>query len=233
MPDKYRPGVTLLLTLDQIRLYLQHDADLRGGVDPTTIPSPVGYDEFGLALNSNADNGIQVALVLEDNAGVRVKGRPPTLAELVGLKATRHTVTPPRDPREEAGGRWLDSRRSELMDEALWDNLDRLRKQRQWREKGVAERQAKRQRREDNEAFTPFAPSRPAPPSTNAVAGPSTTKSTRASTKTKTPPPPPTSMAPIQPAPPSDEDAEMTEGEAKDAVDEAAREKDEGGATEN
>lgn len=96
MPDKYRPGVTLLLTLDQIRLYLQHDADLRGGVDPTTISSPVGYDEFSLALNRNADNGIQV---------VRVKGRPPTLDELVGIEATRRTTTTPRDPREEAGGK--------------------------------------------------------------------------------------------------------------------------------
>ncbi|KAG1780741.1 hypothetical protein EV702DRAFT_1194220 [Suillus placidus] len=233
MPDKYWPGVTLLLTLDQIRLYLQHDADLRGGVDPTIIPSPVGYDEFSLALNSNADNGIQVALVLEDDAGVRVKEHPPMLAELVALEATRRIVTPPRDPREEAGGRWLDSCHSELMDEVLWDNLDRLRKQQQWHEKGVAERHAKRQRREDNEAFTPFTPSRPAPPSTNAVAGPSTTKSTRASTKTKTPPPPPTSMAPVQPAPPSEEDAEMMEGEAKDTVDEAAREEDKGGTTKN
>ncbi|KAG2061434.1 hypothetical protein BDR06DRAFT_1041455 [Suillus hirtellus] len=116
MPDQYRPGVTLLLTLDQIKLYLQHDADLRGGIEPTTIPSPVGYDKFAVALNSNAENGIQVALVLEDNTRVRIKGRPPTLAELVRLNATRRVVTTHRDPREEAGGKWLDSHHMELME---------------------------------------------------------------------------------------------------------------------
>ncbi|KAG1853592.1 hypothetical protein C8R48DRAFT_639362 [Suillus tomentosus] len=224
MPDRYRPGVTLLLTLDQIKLYLQHDADLRGGIEPTTIPSPVGYDEFAVALNSNAENGIQVALVLEDNTGVRIKGRPPTLAELVGLDATRRVATTHRDPREEAGGKWLDSRRTELMDEALWDNLDRLRKQRKWREKGVAERQAKRQRREDEEAFRPFAPSRT---TNHAVAGPSNATHSRAPSPflNNPVPPPPDSSAPEQPAPPNDEDAEMTDGEATEATKEAARAK--------
>ncbi|KAG1782400.1 hypothetical protein EV702DRAFT_1192072 [Suillus placidus] len=132
---------------------------------------------------------------------------------------------------EEAGGRWLDSRRTELMDEALLDNLDCLRKQRQWCEKGVAERHAKRQRREDNEAYKPFAPSRPAPPSTNAVAGPSTTTPTHASPKINTPPPPPTSTATVQPAPPNNEDAEMTEGEATRATKRSAREDDEESVT--
>ncbi|KAG1796008.1 uncharacterized protein HD556DRAFT_1307224 [Suillus plorans] len=227
MPDRYRPGVTLLLTLDQIRLYLQHDADLRGGIEPTTIPSPVGYDEFAVALNSNAENGIQVALVLEDNAGVRIKGRPPTLAELVGIEATQRAASNPRDPREEAGGKWLDPRRIELIDDALWDNLDRNRKQRKWRERGVAERQAKRQRREDEEALRPFAPSRAGPNIINAVAGPSNTTRSRAPSPflTTNNPPPPQSSAPEQPAPPNDDDAEMTDGEATEAAKEAAREK--------
>ncbi|KAG1897254.1 uncharacterized protein F5891DRAFT_1192199 [Suillus fuscotomentosus] len=221
MPDRYRPGVTLLLTLDQIKLYLQHDADLRGGIEPTTIPSPISYDELAVALNSNAENGIQVALVLEDNTGVHIKGRLPTLAELVGLDATRRVVTTQRDPREEAGGKWLDSRCTELMDEALWDNLDRLHKQRKWREKGVAERQAKRQHQEDEEAFRPFAPSRT---TNHAVAGPSNTTHSRAPSPflNNPVPPPPDSSAPKQPAPPNDEDAEMMDGEATEAAKEAA-----------
>jgi hypothetical protein len=44
-----------------------------------------------------------------------------------------------RNPREEAGGKWLDPHCSELMDEALWDNLDRLRRQWKWKERGIAE----------------------------------------------------------------------------------------------
>jgi hypothetical protein len=220
MPDQYRPGVTLLLTLDQIKLYLQHDADLQGGIEPTTIPSPVGYDEFAVALNSNAENCIQVALVLEDNTGVHIKGRPPTLAELVGLNTTRRVVTTHRDPREEARGKWLDSRHMELMDEALWDNLDHLRKQRKWQERGVAKRQAKRQRQEDEEAFRPFAPSRT---TKHAVARPSnTTHSHAPSPFLNNPvPPPPNSSAPERPAPFNDEDTEMMDGEATKATKEA------------
>jgi hypothetical protein len=224
MPDRYRPGVTLLLTLDQIKLYLQHDADLQGGIKPTTIPSPVGYNEFTVALNSNAENSIQVALVLEDNTGVRIKGRLPTLAELVGLNATRRVVTTHRDPREEARGKWLDSRHMELMDEALWDNLDHIRKQRKWQERGVAERQAKRQRREDEEAFRPFAPSRT---TKHVVARPSnTTHSHTPSPFLNNPiPPPPNSSAPERPTPPNDEDTKMTDGEATKATKEAVRAK--------
>jgi hypothetical protein len=109
MPDRYQPGVTLLLALDQIQLYLQHDADLHRGTDPATIPSPIRYDEFAVSLNSNTENGTQVALVLEGDSGVRIKGHPPTLAKLVGLEAARRVATAPRDPREDAGGKWLDS----------------------------------------------------------------------------------------------------------------------------
>jgi hypothetical protein len=132
LPDHYRPTITMILTLDQIRLYLQHDTDLHGGADPSSIPSPVGYDEFAIALNTNTGNGIQVAFINPEGVeGMRITGRPPALAELVGLEAARRTVTPaPRDPRETEGGTWLDPCRTELMGEALWDNLKWIKKQR-------------------------------------------------------------------------------------------------------
>ncbi|KAG2045855.1 hypothetical protein BDR06DRAFT_977904 [Suillus hirtellus] len=221
MPNRYQPGVTLLLTLDQIKLYLQHNADLQGGIEPTTIPSPIGYNKFTIMLNSNTKNGTQVALVLEDNTRVHIKGCLPTLAELVGLDATRSVVTTHCDPREEARGKWLDSCHTELMDEALWDNLDRLCKQRKWQEKGVAERQAKHQHREDEEAFRPFTPSKT---TNHAVARPSnpTHRCTPSPFLNNPIPPPPDSSAPEQPAPPNDKDAEMTDGKAMEAAKEAA-----------
>jgi hypothetical protein len=114
------------------------------------------------------------------------------------------------------------------MDEALWDNLDRLRKQRKWKERGVAERQAKRQRREDDEALLPFTASRSGPPTrTNAVAGPSTSTNTRAPSPflDDNPPAPPNTSAPQPPAPPVDGDTEMTDAEASEAAKEAARAK--------
>ncbi|KAG2041132.1 hypothetical protein BDR03DRAFT_947106 [Suillus americanus] len=170
LPDRFRPNVTLLLTFDQISLYLQHDAELRGGAAPRSIPSPVGYDEFAVALSTNTGNEIRVAFIPEGEASVRITGRPPALAELVGLEATQRTLPASRDPREVAGGKWLDPHRSKLMEEVLWDNLERIRKQRQWRERGVSERQAKKRKREDEKVVKPFVPSVAV---TNAIAGPS------------------------------------------------------------
>ena len=85
----------------------------------------------------------------DEGIAIEAQGCSPTLALLVGLEAMRREAKPIRDPREEAGGKWLDPRRTELMDEALWDNLERLKKQRKWKERGVAEREAKRQRRDE------------------------------------------------------------------------------------
>jgi hypothetical protein len=93
------------------------------------------------------------------------------------------------------------------MDEALWDNLERLKKQRKWKERGVAEREAKRQRRDEEEAMRPFSP-----------AGPSLSLNTTGSTRprpigTSTPsradldPPAPTT--PIPAPPPSDHGDDM------------------------
>jgi hypothetical protein len=217
--DRYRPGTSVAITLDQLRMYLQYDADLRGGTPPSTLVTPIGYDDFAVILNSNAGAGIQVAIVLEENEGVCVAGRPPTLAELVGLEAARWTAhaSPGRDPREEAGGTWLDPRRSELMDHALWDNLECIKKQRAWHDRSVAERQAKHRRREDDEVMRPFAPSTSL---TNAVAGPSNTNPPPAPANPP-PPPPPTLPAP-DPAvlAAGDEDEVMndddTEGQAVD-----------------
>ncbi|KAG2092936.1 uncharacterized protein F5147DRAFT_657548 [Suillus discolor] len=211
MADHYRHGVSLAITLDQLRLYLQYDADLHSGASPDTIITPIGYDDFAIALNSNAGAGIQVAMVQEEDEGVHITGRPPTLAELVGLEATRRAAPAPRDPWEDTGGKWLDSRRTELMDHTLWDNLERIKKQRAWRDKSVAEHQAKRKQREDDEAMRPFTPSTSL---INALAGPSGQNNP---TTPSIPPPPPITPIPDPPAPPAnDEDEEMDDGSTEE-----------------
>ncbi|KAG1846579.1 hypothetical protein DFJ58DRAFT_730468 [Suillus subalutaceus] len=188
LTDPYRRNVTLLLTLDQIRLYLQHDADLRGGAALDTIPSPIGYEEFVVALNANAGNGIQLAFIPEGKAGVWITGRPPALTELVGLEATRCTLPAPHDPREATGGEWLDPCRSKLMDEALWDYPEPIKKQWQWKEKGVSERQAKRAA--SGKTPTPL-PSQSAwakgPPQSNSSAAPSSRSQSPAPTHVASP----------------------------------------------
>jgi hypothetical protein len=206
--DRLRRHRSLIVSLDQLRLYLQHDADLRGGADPRSVTIPVGYDQFADVLNANDEQGVRMATVPDDEGiAIEAQGRSPALAQLVGLEAVRREAKPIRDPREEAGGKWLDPRRSELMDEALWDNLERLKKQRKWKERGVAEREAKRQRRDEEEAMRPFSP-----------AGPSLSLNTTGSTRprpigTSTPsradldPPAPTT--PIPAPPPSDHGDDM------------------------
>ncbi|KAG0692312.1 hypothetical protein DFH29DRAFT_1008896 [Suillus ampliporus] len=216
MTDRYRPGISLAITLDQLHLYLQYDADLCSGTSTNAIITPIGYDDFAVALNSNVGVGIQVAIVQEGDKGVRVTGCPPTLAELVGLEATRWAAPAPCDPREDAGGRWLSPHHSDLMDHALWDNLERNKKQRAWRDKSIAERQAKRRRKEDDEVMRPFAP---CPSLTNALTGPSGQSMPPEPT---IPSPPATTPAPVPPAPPADvEDKEMndvdTEGRTEGA----------------
>ncbi|KAG2098403.1 uncharacterized protein F5147DRAFT_656054 [Suillus discolor] len=160
-------------------------------------------------------------MVLDDNCRGTYQGLP-THVGLSWLASRPPGVLPPTsvtlEKRQEASG-WTPVH-TESMDEALWDNLDRLHKQRKWREKGVAERQAKRQRREDKEVFRPFAPSRTGPNTNNAMAGPSNTTHSRAPSPSLNTniPPPPQSSAPEQPAPPNDDDAKMTDGEATEAA---------------
>jgi len=159
-------------------------------------------------LNANDEQGVRMATI-PDNEGIAIEaqGRSPTLALLVGLEAVRREAKPIHDLREEAGGKWLDPWRSELMDEALWDNLERLKKQRKWKERGITEQEAKRQRRDKEEAMRPFSP-----------AGPSLSLNTTGSTRprptgTLTPSradlDPPVPTTPIPAPPPSDHDDDM------------------------
>ncbi|KAG1724424.1 hypothetical protein EDB19DRAFT_1834191 [Suillus lakei] len=118
-----------------------------------------------------------------------IKGHPPTLVKLIGLEATRKTAPQPHDPWAEAGGKWLDPCHTELMDEALWDNLKRLKKQRKWKERGVAKCQAKRP--SNTHAPSPFLTDNP---------------------------PPPNIPAPEHPSLPEDADAKMMDAEATEAA---------------
>jgi len=182
---------------------------LRGGADPRSVTIPFGYDQFADVLNANNELGLRVAVVPDNEGiGIEAQGRSPTLAQLVGLEATRPETRMTRDPREEAGGKWLDQRRSELMDEALWDNLERLKKQRQWKERGMAEREAKRRRRDDEEAMRPF----PLSGSNPYLPTASSSRRRTIGKPINTNPPAPTTPAPA--LPPSDHDEEMEAGPA-------------------
>lgn len=160
----------------------------------------------------------------EGNEGVRITRCPPSLAELVSLEAMRCAVPVPYDPQEDVGGCWLDPHRFELIDHALWDNLECIKKQHIWHGRSVAKRQAKRRCQEDDKMMYPFVPSTSL---TNTVAGPSNHHNTPA-TPTVPPPPPPIPPTSEPPAPVAgDEDEEMTDGNTKEHTD-RARGKDKG-----
>ena len=72
--DRLRRHRSLIVSLDQLRLYLQHDADLRGGADPRSVTIPVGYDQFADVLNANDEQGVRMATVPDDE-GVTIEAR--------------------------------------------------------------------------------------------------------------------------------------------------------------
>ncbi|KAG2739934.1 hypothetical protein P692DRAFT_20822875 [Suillus brevipes Sb2] len=68
------------------------------------------------------------------------------VTELLGAEdpapPTSNILRPPE------GGRYLTPQRAELMEEALWLNMETTKKKREWRDRFVAERRAKRLRAE-------------------------------------------------------------------------------------
>ncbi|KAG1789467.1 WD40-repeat-containing domain protein [Suillus plorans] len=84
---------------------------------------------------------------IEGTEGPTISGPSPSIIELIVSEDP--VPTPPRTtPRPPEGGRYLTPQRVELMEEALWMNLESAKKKREWRERSIAERKAKRSKSE-------------------------------------------------------------------------------------
>jgi hypothetical protein len=134
---------TLVITGDMVRLHLAYDAALRGGTQGR-LPEPMGYPDFALAIrNTQVAAGRPSRLATAGISGPLITGPLPTLVELIGEAANQPAHTAPR-PRNPDGGRYLNPQRAELMEEALWLNLETTKKKREWRDRAIAERKAKK-----------------------------------------------------------------------------------------
>jgi hypothetical protein len=138
---------TMTVTGDMLRLHLAYDAALRGGTHAQG-PKPLGYAEIALAINkAQSVAGHTTRLAVEGTAGPVITGPPPALVEIIGEVANNPTPTAPQ-PRIPDGGRYLNAQRAELMEEALWMSLETTKKKREWRDRAIAERKAKKPKRE-------------------------------------------------------------------------------------
>jgi hypothetical protein len=132
----------LMVMLDMLHSYLEYDCHLRAGT-AADLPSPVGYGDFSLSFNMlQTTNGLTSRFAEESSDGPRISGPSPSIINLIGEEAPPappiHTsVSQPPD-----GGRWLNPHRVELVEEALWQNMAASKRQREWRERSIAERKA-------------------------------------------------------------------------------------------
>jgi hypothetical protein len=136
----------LVVLADTVRMYLEYDGYLRAGT-AHQHPTPFGYGDFALAFNMQpAAEADPSRFAIEGTAGLNVEGPSPTLVELIGVD----DPAPPTNntPRMPEGGRYLTPQRAELMEEALWLNMETTKKKREWRDRSVAERWAKKLRTE-------------------------------------------------------------------------------------
>ncbi|KAG1901954.1 uncharacterized protein F5891DRAFT_979073 [Suillus fuscotomentosus] len=109
----------LVVLVDTVRLYLEYDGHLRAGTASLNA-TPFGYNDFALAFNMQpAAEADPSRFAIEGAEGPTIKG-----------------------------GRYLNPHRAELMEEALWMNLETAKKKREWRDRSIAERKAKRARPE-------------------------------------------------------------------------------------
>jgi hypothetical protein len=127
-------------------MYLEYDRYLRAGT-AHQHPTPFGYGNFTLVFNMQpAAEADPSHFAIEGTAGLNVEGPSPTITKLIGAD----DPTPPTNntPCMPEGGRYLTPQRAELMEEALWLNIETTKKKRKWRDRSVAKRRAKRLRTE-------------------------------------------------------------------------------------
>ncbi|KAG1787103.1 uncharacterized protein HD556DRAFT_1449162 [Suillus plorans] len=137
----------IMIVLEMLCTYLEHNTHLRSGT-ATDWATPAGYGEFSLSFNMmQTTNGLTSRIAEESSEGPRISGPSPSFVDLVGEEvppSTQAAHAPAQPPLE--GGRWINPRWAELLEEALWMNLETAKRQREWRDRSIANRKAKRAR---------------------------------------------------------------------------------------
>ncbi|KAG1719402.1 uncharacterized protein EDB91DRAFT_1289529 [Suillus paluster] len=153
----------LMVVFDMVRAYLEHDVHLRSGTAADRA-TPVGFGDFTLAFNMmQVMNGLTSRLAEESSEGPCIGGASPSFTELVGEEpASQPSANQPPIPE---GGRWINPRCAELLEEALWMNLETTKRQREWRDRSITERRAAKRTRQTASALPTNPPKGGAGPS--------------------------------------------------------------------
>ncbi|KAG1781816.1 hypothetical protein EV702DRAFT_1192484 [Suillus placidus] len=122
-------------------------------------------------------NGLTSRLAEEFTEGPCIAGPSPSLVDLVGEDVPANPRAPAHPLPE--GGRWINPRQAELMEEALWMGMETAKRQREWRDWNIAEWKAKRTR---HAASVP-----PGSQNMDLGEGPSATRTAPPSPRTPTP----------------------------------------------
>ncbi|KAG1759273.1 hypothetical protein EDD22DRAFT_849349 [Suillus occidentalis] len=135
----------MLVTVDILRAYFEYNTHLRAST-ASHCQTPSGYADFALTFKlMQTEAGRPAQMVQGGPDEPRITSPTPNLIELIGEESA--APTPPTPARTPEGGRYLNPQRAELLEEALWMNLETSKKKREWRDRSIAERRAARSNR--------------------------------------------------------------------------------------
>ncbi|KAG2057839.1 hypothetical protein BDR06DRAFT_1004974 [Suillus hirtellus] len=165
------------ITQNQVKSFIAYDALLCSSEDCTTHPVPLGYDDFAFTFNFNEPEILVKFTTIDMDNMVKVNGPVVTVPFLVGdndappvppteAQPIATIAEPAFDPDR---GHWLNKCKADLIDNTLWDNLERSHHQ------NLRHKEAIRARKEKwHRPFPPplSAPAIPHPPNpTNSPSG--------------------------------------------------------------
>jgi len=135
-------GETVVVRLEQIQLFLTYDAALREG--KLENPVPMGYEAFARHFNvdDNSQHGV-IQFVVLTNHGRDCTRSPlaPTLRDILGARDAEARM---KEEREKGKGSWLSEVHTEIMDDMLWEQADRTRREKKACSRAIQERKEKR-----------------------------------------------------------------------------------------
>ncbi|KAG1870337.1 hypothetical protein C8R48DRAFT_670728 [Suillus tomentosus] len=170
--DMHVPPRLYSVTRNQVKSFVAYDALLRSGEDRANHPVPLGYDDFAFTFNFNKPEILVKFTTVDADNVVKINGPAVTAPFLVGddeappalpveAQPIATVVEPVFDP---DGGRWLNKRKADLIDNTLWDNLERSHRQNLRREEAIRARKEKRHRPFPPPSLSPAVPRPPNPP---------------------------------------------------------------------
>ena len=124
----------------QLRQYLEHDSALRTGDIHHLVPA--GYSAFADFLHySSSDKNVKFAMIRDDSAEVlNTNTRSPTLTFIIGQEDadTRHTAD-----QEKESGTWISKERADMIEDVLWEYMEKGQKGKKLRNQAIQRRRAK------------------------------------------------------------------------------------------